>query len=556
LYADDAWKDVVRIWSETDKGLGLTFTHSVMQTLGTGTSGNCQIFGGSDDNCDATLAECPRAADTDKSGPAAEIIWNSLVKIHETYHGFYTALYDVAGVVSTALTDMENTFAPVPEPTDDMWVDMLIDLVSYGTVSALGKWVKIGVKNMAFFNDEARSDKLQEVVGMLVEKGADAAKDQVHKPPTEWTDKKQAMFSHYMGVAIASWATAASDVASSLFDGSDGSVKALGNLIAGGQFTDGLDNRPTIDREPELRVNLAKTFFGYSIPALWRASANYAFVLDSGFGCDVDKPLHDYLDEDTMEATGACVDGRQYYLVHPAGDSKVCRCAGTDENGCQFECSNNKFSAPPGIEDLSRFGNTTKEDIIAGVVHTWVMKGKKNGGRVTDAITTATIDALLTGDGALGGFADLPVCSADLAWKMWDTTGKGTSPNYPCDVAQGKNLCGTSSFVGQTSAVSPKVEDCLQIIRKIEGDGGWQHEQITGGWRQDAIKDSYESCRFGVEATGSTTPNAVFWIGGQDVIDIINEAIRQFGGSGRVSAYGEMACNGNIQHQSMKWGIY
>jgi hypothetical protein len=45
--------------------------------------------------------------------------------------------------------------------------------------------------------------------------------------------------------------------------------------------------------------------------------------MDTGLRCDEDKKsLGEYLDDDTMKATEGCVDGWQYYLVHPAGGAK------------------------------------------------------------------------------------------------------------------------------------------------------------------------------------------------------------------------------------------
>lgn len=51
------------------------------------------------------------------------------------------------------------------------------------------------------------------------------------------------------------------------------------------------------------------------------------FVIDSGFGCNEQKPLDDYLGDEMMEATGACVDGEVSYLVHPDGDARKLKCA-------------------------------------------------------------------------------------------------------------------------------------------------------------------------------------------------------------------------------------
>lgn len=90
-----------------------------------------------------------------------------------------------------------------------------------------------------------------------------------------------------------------------------------------GKLIDGkFESTPSeTNNENELRANLGKSFFAYSIPSLWRVSATYAFVMDSGYGCDADKDLGEYLDDATMEATGACINSKQYYLVNPSGDS-------------------------------------------------------------------------------------------------------------------------------------------------------------------------------------------------------------------------------------------
>jgi hypothetical protein len=161
---------------------------------------------------------------------------------------------------------------------------------------------------------------------------------------------------------------------------------------------------------------------------------------------------------------------------------------------------------------------------------------------------------LYEGDATVPGYIRLPVCSPERALQSWETTDKGSSANYPCDIPPGRNFCGDSSFVDQTSNASPKVEDCPQIIRNIQGNGAAQWEHTVIGKKQENIAWS-GSCRFGIEAT-AVNGNIKFWVGGQDVIDIINDAVKKFGGGGKVSAYGDMSCNGNIKQQDVKWGIY
>lgn len=122
------------------------------------------------------------------------------------------------------------------------------------------------------------------------------------------------------------------------------------------------------------------------------------------------------------------------------------------------------------------------------------------------------------------------------------------------DTPPGRDDCGDSNFVDQTSDGSPDVADCLQIIKNYEGDGTTDFTTQVLGKPHHEI-GSHGSCKIGVEAT-KVNGNVNFNVGGQDVIDIVNEAVKQFGGSGKVGAKGYMSCNGNVKSQAVMWGIY
>lgn len=65
----------------------------------------------------------------------------------------------------------------------------------------------------------------------------------------------------------------------------------------------------------------------------------------------------------------------------------------------------------------------------------------------------------------------------------------------------------------------------------------------------------HESCRFGVEAI-EEHGNDDFKVGGQDVIDIINDVVKKFRrGNGRVGVRGTMRCDGNLKSQVVLWDI-
>ena len=49
------------------------------------------------------------------------------------YASYYNAIKDAASLtIDPTLPDFENTFAPIPPPPDDKWLDLVIELLSLG----------------------------------------------------------------------------------------------------------------------------------------------------------------------------------------------------------------------------------------------------------------------------------------------------------------------------------------------------------------------------------------------------------------------------------------
>ncbi|KAK3398714.1 hypothetical protein B0T20DRAFT_411850 [Sordaria brevicollis] len=564
LDADAAWDDVVRNWKENNRGRpGITFMDSVGLTLGMGKGGTTRCGAlGEYDNCDDT-EDCPASANGDKSGPAAQLIWNSLVWIHQVYHEYHTALYDVAGVISTALDNMEDTFAPIPPPKENKWTYLLIDLITLGTLSVAGPFFNKVLKNTAYFvakEGSSMADNIKDTTMTLIGQSTTIAKDVLPSNDADWSNEAQNEFSNYMGQAFIGWANTTSLQLAHLFNGTDKALDTIHDLISDGKLIRGSTGNNAIDATiaaNELRANVAKSFYAYAIPNLWRVSKTYAFVIDSGISCSTSKPLGDYLEDDTMEATGYC-DDTWYFLVHPGGKAKECKCEIQLDGGpCQTRCYDNKFSAPPGIGSLNKFGGISKDDLIKGSVRTWKKNGKKNlkydDETVRDPRESGNADDLLKVDITTPGYVRLPVCSPERAFQSWETSDKGSSDNYPCDIPPGTKHCGKTNYVDETSSASPSVSDCLQIIRNIEGNAKTDWTVGIGGHREIAKAGG---CKFGVEAEG-VKGSVTYKVGGQDVINIINEAAKSFGGNtGRMGGKGYMDCKGNAGDQPIKWGIY
>lgn len=557
LNGDAAWADAVRIWKDVDrKRNGISFMESLTTTFHMGEGAECGLL--TSDSC--IKLDCPKGADDDTSGPAAQFVWNSLVQIHFFYKDYYDTLFEATILSVSALDDLENKFAPIPPEEDNTWLLLLIDLLTLGGLGTAGPFFNTALKKLPYFLEKTSAlDNVKDTTMTLIGQSTTIAKDLVSTNDAKWTPASQDAFSNYMGQVIDGWANITSLALFDLFDGTDESIKILEEAISNGRLIDGsFDEKPPKEDNTtpknDLRANIKKCYFGYSIPALWQASKTTAFIIDAGYACG-SKDLTDYLEDDTMDATGACVDGQQYYLVYPDGDARECHEVCYDHGPCNKVCNDNKFSAPPGLDSLTdgNFGGITRADLIKGSVRTWKQNGKENGGGFADPTDQGTIDNLLDVDVTTPGFMRIPVCSPERAWRSWDKAKKGGTDYYPCDIPPGKDTCGDSTFENDISGASPLVEDCLQIIKNIEGDTG---DDYTTNIVEQRELLHFGTCAFGVEAT-KVNGNANFVVGGQDVIDIINEAVKRFGDSGgKVGAKGNMDCNGNVKQQPVLWGIY
>ena len=554
LAADDAWKDIVRIWTETDslREDNITFSASVANTLKLHRDPGCDRL--TKDSCDSTIP-CDQSMDGPDSGPAAQLIWDSLVAIHMVFADYHERLFDAEASVSLQVRDLENKFAPIPEDKDQQWTNILLDLVTMGTLTAAGPFFNSFLKTTTYFAGKTGStlDNVKDTTVNLIGQGTTLAKDLYNQKPSPWTSDEQDSFSATIGQAIDGWGNVTAYNLELLFDGDPEHIETLYKVISDGKM---LGSSPSKMSDSELRATIAKSIFAWSIPRLWRKSKSYAFILDSGYGCSDNKGLEEYVSADTMAATGTCIDGKAYFLVHPDGDARSCECHYYDNPHCENVCTTSKFSAPPGLGSLDgqAFGGISREDLIKGSLRTYLQNGGKNGGGAPDPRNQGTMADLLQADITTPGYMRLPVCSPEKAFVSWDTLHNRTSTdNWPCDV-QGRDHCGESTFENQSSSASPKIDDCLQIIKNIEPHLSTDWTTQTVGHKQRKIA-SAGGCSFGVEAT-KVNGNVNFKVGGQDVIDIINDAISQFGSDGRIGAKGIMKCSGNVKQQEVKWGIY
>lgn len=122
-------------------------------------------------------------------------------------------------------------------------------------------------------------------------------------------------------------------------------------------------------------------------------------------------------------------------------------------------------------------------------------------------------------------------------------------------IPKNDDVCGASTFVDQTSGASPPVSDCRALIKKIQDRSEPTDHEIENAIGSQHQIEEYGECKFGVQGSGKHG-NIDFHVGGQDIIDLINDSINKYGSSGRVGAKGSMSCKGTVKDQDVDWGLY
>lgn len=191
-------------------------------------------------------------------------------------------------------------------------------------------------------------------------------------------------------------------------------------------------------------------------------------------------------------------------------------------------------------------------------VRTYEQNGKKNTAKYDDLVAgNLNTDDLLDLDVTTPGIMRLPVCSPERAYQSWDTTSKGSSAFYPCDIPPGQRSCKASTFTykDDTSNASPLASDCEIMISNFQNDGSTKWTTQTAD-RQHRELGHYGTCAFGVEAT-KLNGNIHFHFGGGDLTEAITTAIKKFKKNGKIGASGTVDCAGNTsKSQPVLWGIY
>ncbi|KAI0126934.1 putative necrosis-inducing factor-domain-containing protein [Xylariales sp. AK1849] len=125
--------------------------------------------------------------------------------------------------------------------------------------------------------------------------------------------------------------------------------------------------------------------------------------------------------------------------------------------------------------------------------------------------------------------------------------------------------CGATTWEDHTASThnAPSISDCLQIADHFSHQTGYfSLEVIQSSSTQLNVLGSIGSCKFGAApASGRVDPRIQdLYIGSQDVVDIIHDAVSKFAKEDKVAATGTTTCtwDGDLGHLGgpMMWSLY
>lgn len=270
LDTDTAWREGIKLYKETFRPQRRKLMERLEQIFRLGSSPKCYSFLLTGDNCDNAI-ECEKGLDEEKSGPAAKLIFDALIYIHQMHHEYHNSLVDAAAFVTPKLNSMHDDFASIPPPKDDdKWVKILLDLVGLGTLTVAAQFFNNFLRTLPYFIPrESSLNNAKDFTMGVIGTTTSIAKELL--PPakgTDWNPQAQNKFSSYLGEVLNGWSYASEKSLLRFFDvPDDAALDQLWDMIKNGQLSEGKidDNvvRPDKPTASTIRDQTTKTIFGF-----------------------------------------------------------------------------------------------------------------------------------------------------------------------------------------------------------------------------------------------------------------------------------------------------
>lgn len=159
-----------------------------------------------------------------------------------------------------------------------------------------------------------------------------------------------------MNNAVDNWQTILTEIANRTFSGEEKHVKFLTEVITKGKLL-----AAGVNSREEIKKRNIRTLYAFIIPVIWSLDNPGPVVIDVGTSCDdVGVGNYKWVTPKDAEATSACVDNKQYYLLRTTGVSHNL------PSNPNYPVTINKFKPPPGLDKLKTRGGFTVEEIVRG----------------------------------------------------------------------------------------------------------------------------------------------------------------------------------------------
>lgn len=384
LDCDDAWANAIDHWKTVDRPDNQPFLNSLQFSLKTVEGAQCGVMSPTD-NCISFLQCQDIKSDPGESGPAAWLIWNSLINVNNMYLQYYTALFQAATIIDATLGSFNDAFDPVPDNSDGdaLIFQIILDLVGLSGMFIAAPFMNNFLSRLPYFiANAAAKDNTKDIsyaaLATVIAIGKDLLAGQKSTGP--WTVQKQNQVSAYFGQVISGWGNTTEQGALALFNGSDSSITQLSKVIGKGHMLPAakLDGgtAPPAMTQTQLQSIILRSFYAYAIPTAWVLSQRSPVILDTGASCGTDPNSLDHFTRDDVGKVWACYPpntGRLYMLGWPQGSAEYD--GGGECDGCPGNYLPSRLTALPGMDDLAnsnnQFGGITLQDIIAGYVITY-----------------------------------------------------------------------------------------------------------------------------------------------------------------------------------------
>ncbi|KAK5662278.1 hypothetical protein OQA88_8184 [Cercophora sp. LCS_1] len=422
LDVDHAWRDVVAVYEEAHKPNFVDFGESLFSTLRSRPSPGCGTMSVN------TGCRIPTECNTHAgSGPAGHLVLNSLIHVNSMFY----ILGRTLSVIRTDELEPLYKFKMAPgnltgrndEDISRAIRNVLGASLIANAVPVMNTFlqdIQSGA-GRSTGDDEANKEVIVDALSVIVS----VIKERADRPWIEvgysYTGSEVALQGLQL---VEEWANITETASRQLFSGDDKDIQTLSAMISNGTMLGNADGTRLIDDHISRHVEALKSrAVSMVISTLWSLSGQGVFVLDADHECGTDPQSTSNLSKETARETGACYEGRQYYLVSTTGGGQ--------------------FKTPPELEWLK--SSIEVEALVGLAVKAWKEKGQKNSPMVLDTSNAAVVDQLYERGINTPGVIQVPVCGREEAGR--NRNGKERYDTFPCDKVE-KSVVYSSAAMG------------------------------------------------------------------------------------------------------------